>query len=72
MSLARLLESHLTSTQSASDTALLVIGGLFIGALMVIAILRATQITLVIGPVKIMLKKPRRRKRPSTARRTRR
>jgi hypothetical protein len=49
-----------------------VTGALIIVALMVVATLKATQITMNIGPLKITLKKPRRRKRSSTASRSRR
>jgi hypothetical protein len=66
MLLARLLDSYLTSPQSAPGAAVIVV------ALLVVAFLRATQITMSIGPLKIALKKPRRRKRASTARRSRR
>jgi len=73
MSLAHLLDSYLTSPQSASGAAPLVTGALIIvAALMVVATLRANQITISIGSLKITLKKPRRRKRASTARRSRR
>jgi hypothetical protein len=72
MFLDRLLDSYLTSPQSASASAPHVTGALIIVALMIVATLKATQITMNIGPLKITLKKPRRRKRSSTASRSRR
>jgi hypothetical protein len=71
MFLAHLLDSYLTSPQSASGATPLVTGALIIVALMVVATLRANQITMSIGPLKITLKKLQRRKRSSTARRRR-
>jgi hypothetical protein len=71
MFLAHLLDSYLATPQSASGATPFVTGALIIAALMVIATVRANQITMSIGPLKITLKKPQRRKRSSTSRRRR-